>query len=151
MMTETTMSPYSAAKGAYADASRTTASPERLLCMVYDRLVLDLERATEALAAGESPHEHLRHAQDIVHELLVSLDQAAWSGAKSLASVYVYLHTRLVEANVRRDEGAVAECIRLVTPLRDAWHAAAAASGPRRAAGYEISSSYDGPSRVLTA
>lgn len=146
------MSPYAAATGAYADASRTTASPERLLCMVYDRLVLDLERAAEALASGASAHEPLRHAQDIVHELLVSLDQGVWSGGKALASVYVYLHTRLVEANVRRDPALVAECTRLVTPLRDAWHAAAASAGPRRAEGYGAATSYDATtSRVLTA
>lgn len=143
------MTPYAAA--AYKDASRTTASPERLLCMVYDRLVLDLERASEALHSGASAHEHLMHAQDIVHELLVSLDQKAWSGASSLAGIYVYLHTKLVEANVRRDEALVAECHRLVTPLRDAWHAAAASTGPRRNAAYDLTAAASGSTSVLSA
>jgi flagellar protein FliS len=144
------MTPYASA--AYKDASRTTASPERLLCMVYDRLVLDLERASAALEEGTSAHEHLMHAQDIVHELLVSLDQRTWSGAKALAGVYVYLHTRLVEANVRRDPAIVAECTQHVVPLRDAWHAAARSAGPARAGGYtQTTSSHDSGSRVLTA
>jgi flagellar protein FliS len=127
------MNPYAtSATAAYADAARTTASPERLLCMVYDRLLLDLERAADALERSASAHEHLRHAQDIVHELLVTLDHEAWDGAGRLASIYVYLHTKLVEANVRRDLGLVAECRSLVAPLRDAWHAAAerAAAAP---------------------
>jgi flagellar secretion chaperone FliS len=120
------MNPYAtSATAAYADAARTTASPERLLCMVYDRLLLDLERATESLQLGQSAHPHLMHAQDIVHELLVSLDHQAWEGAGRLASIYVYLHTQLVHANIRRDQAIVSECVALVAPLRDAWHAAA--------------------------
>jgi flagellar secretion chaperone FliS len=118
------MNPYAtSATAAYADAARTTASPERLLCMVYDRLLLDLERAAECLELGQSAHAHLMHAQDIVHELLVSLDHEVWDGAGKLASIYVYLHTQLIQANVRRDRALVLECRALVAPLRDAWHA----------------------------
>jgi flagellar protein FliS len=114
-----------ASTSAYVDAARTTASPAQLLCLVYDRLLLDLERADANLVAGISPHMHLVHAQDIVMELLSTLDRSVWDGAQGLAGIYVYLHTQLVNANVRRDAELVAECRRLVAPLRDAWHAAA--------------------------
>ena len=114
-----------ASRSAYVDASRSTASPAQLLCLVYDRLLLDLERADANLTAGISPHMHLVHAQDIVMELLSTLDRTVWDGAHGLAGIYVYLHTQLVNANVRRDATLVAECRTLVAPLRDAWHAAA--------------------------
>ncbi len=141
------MNPYAtSATAAYADAARTTASPERLLCMVYDRLLLDLERAAECLELGQSAHTHLMHAQDIVHELLVSLDHEVWDGAGKLASVYVYLHTRLVEANVRRDREIVLECRALVAPLRDAWHAAA-----ERTAAPTATIDLTGPRRPMAA
>lgn len=124
------MSPYlSNAAAAYTDASRTTASPQRLLCMLYDRLVLDLDRAVDALRSGESAHAHLIHAQDIVMELLTSLDTTKWDGAARLSSIYVYLHTQLVQANVKRDVAKVVECREHVVPLRDAWYEAAA-GGP---------------------
>lgn len=114
-----------ASRSAYVDAARGTASPAQLLCLVYDRLLLDLERADANLAAGVSPHMHLVHAQDIVMELLSTLDRTVWDGADALAGIYAYLHTQLVNANVRRDAALVDECRRLVAPLRDAWHAAA--------------------------
>jgi flagellar protein FliS len=118
-----------ASRSAYVDASRSTASPAQLLCLVYDRLLLDLERADANLTAGISPHMHLVHAQDIVMELLSTLDRSVWDGAQGLAGIYVYLHTQLVNANVRRDAALVAECRALVAPLRDAWHAAAGGIG----------------------
>jgi flagellar protein FliS len=117
-----------ASTSAYLDASRTTASPQRLLVLVYDRLLLDLERADEALRSGTSAHSHLIHAQDIVMELNTTLDHSVWEGSKGLSSLYTYLFTQLVNANVRRDPALVAECRSLVAPLRDAWHAAANAS-----------------------
>ncbi len=110
---------------AYTDAKLTTASPQKLLVLLYDRLVLDLDRAEEALSEGRSAHTDLVHAQDIVMELLTSLDTEMWTGGRALASIYTYLHTQLVTANVRRDASIVAEVRTHVVPLRDAWREAA--------------------------
>ncbi len=114
-----------AGAAAYSEHARTTASPGQLLVMLYDRLLLDLDRAGTALRAGRNASEHLLHAQEIVMELLTTLDTSAWSGASALSSVYAYLHGRLVLANVRGQADVVAECRDLVEPLRHAWHAAA--------------------------
>ncbi|WP_324650442.1 flagellar export chaperone FliS [Georgenia sp. H159] len=109
----------------------TTASPAQLLTMLYDRLLLDLDRAVVAIEAGDTPgaNEQLGHAQQIVHELRCSLDVGAWDGAPQLLDVYNYLYAELVTANVRRDAGKVSACRALVAPLRDAWHQAAATPG----------------------
>lgn len=114
-----------AGMAAYADHARTTASPAQLLVMLYDRLLLDLERGETALRAGGTASPDLLHAQDIVLELLTSLDPTLWSGGAALSSLYAYVHGRLVHANVKRDADAVAECRTLVAPLRDAWASAA--------------------------
>jgi flagellar protein FliS len=117
--------------GGYGAASRyksdsvTTASPERLLVMLYDRLVLDLDRADTAIQAGASPNEHLLHAQDIITELLSSLRVDVWDGAQRLASIYTFVLTELIGANVHRDAQRVAGVRALVVPLRDAWREAA--------------------------
>jgi flagellar protein FliS len=114
----------------YLQDSINTASPGRLLIMLYDRLVLDLAQAEEALRTGdrETAHEKVIHAQEIVLELRTSLNLDAWSGAPGLANLYGYLLTELIGANIARDAGRVAACRELVEPLRDAWREAAAAA-----------------------
>ena len=114
-------------RAAYMGQMVNTANPQRLLVMLYDRLVLDLQRALEAqktddfLAAGQQ----LMHAQEIVLELSSSLRLDAWEGAQQLASIYTFLHTELVRANVERKVELTESCLGLVTPLADAWRQAA--------------------------
>jgi len=111
--------------------SLATASPAQLLTMLYDRLLLDLDRAVAALEVGDNPaaSAQLGHAQEIVHELRCSLDPTVWDGGAQLLGLYNYLYGELVSANVTNDAEKVAACRALVQPLRDAWHQAAAMPG----------------------
>lgn len=119
--------PNPAMRERYLASSITTASPAKLLLMLYDRLVLDLRRAEEALAGGDrvEASSQLMHAQDIVMELRTSLDVDAWDGAAQLANIYVFVLSELVQANTKGDAAKVASCRSLVEPLRDAWREAA--------------------------
>jgi flagellar protein FliS len=110
----------------------TTASPQRLLVMLYDRLTLDLERAHTALTAGdrEAANVQLQHAQEIVLELHSSLRVEMWDGGPRLAAIYTWLHAELVKANMRGNARIVADCQRIVEPLREAWREAAASLAP---------------------
>ena len=112
----------------YLGDAVSTASPQRVLVMLYDRLALDLERAETALAAGDRlvAGEQLGHAQEIVLELVSSLQVDAWEGGPRLAALYQWLVTEMVAANVKGDVGRVSACRQVVEPLRDAWHQAAA-------------------------
>ena len=114
----------------YLQDSISTASPAKLLLMLYDRLVLDLMKGEEALRSGarEEAHERITHAQEIVLELRTSLDMDAWSGAPALANLYGWMLTELIGANIGKDADRVAACRTLVEPLRDAWREAAAAA-----------------------
>ena len=116
-----------AARARFVDDSLATASPAVLLTRLYDRLVLDLARAEQAQRAGDraAASGQLLHAQDIVAELLSSLDATAWEGGPGLAAIYAFLLTELVEANVSGDADRTASCRSLVEPLREAWHDAA--------------------------
>ncbi|WP_223692967.1 flagellar export chaperone FliS [Leifsonia poae] len=106
-----------------------SASPVRLLTMLYDRLVLDLTRAETALEAQNWPvaWENLRHADQIVAELASSLRLDAWDGADGLLQLYTYVADLIVYGNIDRDADRVREAISLVEPLRQTWHEAAAA------------------------
>ena len=106
-----------------------SASPARLLTMLYDRLLLDLSRALDAQESQDwqGAHDMLVHAQDIIAELAGSLNAGTWDGAAELGSLYAYAARTLINANVRREPALVRECIELLEPLRQAWHEAAAA------------------------
>ncbi|ADB73744.1 flagellar export chaperone FliS [Geodermatophilus obscurus] len=112
----------------YLGDSVATASPQRILVMLYDRLVLDLERAELALETGDRTEAaaQIQHAQDIVFELRESLRVDAWEGGPRLAALYTWMITELVQAGVKRDRNRVSACRQIAEPLRDAWRQAAA-------------------------
>jgi flagellar protein FliS len=123
-----------ALRARYLGDTVATASPQQLLVMLYDRLALDLERAESALlvADREAASTQLQHAQEIVFELQGSLKIDVWEGGPRLASLYSWLISELVKANVKGDLRRVGDCRKIVEPLRDAWREAAAslASSP---------------------
>ncbi len=121
------MNPHQNPRETYLAATVSTASPQQLLVMLYERLALDLQRASEALRLGEpsKAHEPLLHAQDIVLELNASLDTSAWEGASGLAALYDYLHSELVKANIGKNLRITEFCLDLVSTLRDTWRDAA--------------------------
>jgi flagellar protein FliS len=114
----------------YLADSINTASPAKLLLMLFDRLVLDLGRGEQALLDGnrQDARENLLHAQDIVMELQVSLKPDVWEGAADLSRLYAFVNTELINANVKGDAVKVRECRELMEPLRDTWREAALAT-----------------------
>ncbi|MHA7265737.1 flagellar export chaperone FliS [Arthrobacter halodurans] len=114
-----------------------SASPARLLTMLYDRLLLDLGRAEAAQHAADwaVASENLLHAQAIVTELSSSLRRDAWDGADGLLGLYAYVTTAMTGANIHRDPARTREAIDLLEPLRTAWHEAAAVGVPPTATG----------------
>lgn len=120
-----------ALRNRYLGDSVNTASPARLLVMLYDRLALDLERAEEFLTSRNrmAANEQLLHAQSIVLELQSSLNVDVWDGAAGLSSLYSWLHSELVRANVEQSAPKVASCRQIVEPLRTAWAEAAVSAG----------------------
>lgn len=115
------------ARAAYMDATIATASPSRLLVMLFDRLVLDVQRGLEAQRRGdfEETHRQLTHAQDIVMELQSSLRADEFRGGYDLAALYGFLHRQLIMANIRKDAAITDDVLTLVTDLCDAWRQAA--------------------------
>jgi hypothetical protein len=86
------MTTATAMRNAYAKESVTTASPAKLLTMLYDRLIRDLLTAEQAIGAGdaEKASEQLLHAQAIVLELQSSLKVDAWEGGPGLSAPTVH-------------------------------------------------------------
>jgi flagellar secretion chaperone FliS len=111
----------------YARESVQTASPVRLVTMLYDRLARDIDDAEFAISTADpqSAHQALRHAQDIVGELAFSLDTSVWSGGEGLQRLYTWLSEQLVAANLTKDATLLTGAGEVVDSLREAWHEAA--------------------------
>lgn len=109
----------------YREDAILSASPERLVTMLFDRLLLDIERGEAAQLRGDwsEANAQLQHAQSIVAELNASLTDA-WDGSAQLRAVYAFLTQTLIGANIGRDPERTRSCRDIVAPLRDAWHAA---------------------------
>jgi len=126
-----------AARNAYTRGGVATAAPPQLLVMLWDRIVLDVERALRAQlkADWEEAHHQLLHAQACYTELLSSLDTEGWEAGPQLASLYDYLNRRLVVANVQRDQRATKEVLAHSRALRDTWHQAVIAAAQQASLG----------------
>ncbi|MER7002597.1 flagellar export chaperone FliS [Dactylosporangium sp. NPDC000555] len=124
-----------ALRNRYVTDSVSTAPPAQLLVMLYDRLVLDLMIAGQALESGDrtTGSGRMHHAQEILMELRATLDTSAWSGGPGLAALYSYMINELVQSNVTGDRARVETVQGFAEQLRDAWREAAAqvtAAGP---------------------
>ena len=113
---------------AYQVNSVQTASPEQLVVMLYDGCLRFLRRA-EAAARDDRPPQvtnGISRATAIIMELNATLDmERGGEIAKNLRSLYLFLHRHLLEASRERDPEKIAQAIRLVADLRDAFAQAA--------------------------
>jgi len=119
---------YSQQQQRYLSEAVETASPAARLVMIYDRLLLDLNRAEKACLQGDiaAAHYALVHAQQIVGVLSDTLDLSVWEGAQGLQDLYEYIYGELIKANLSKSAITVGSIIAVVRPLAAAWHEAAA-------------------------
>ena len=115
---------YATARAAYRDSAVSTASPERVVVLAYERLIIDCERALACLESELPAGKHLIHAQDLILALQSNLDVSLWDGAPRLSGLYTFLYQELISANVTRDALKVTSCLSVISPLLDAWRRA---------------------------
>jgi flagellar protein FliS len=114
---------------AYATVGMHTAveaaSPHKLILMLYDGLLKQLRLAKAHMARKEIGLKAscITRALSILDQgLLCSLNlEAGGDIASQLQSLYMYCGQRLLHANLRNDQAALDEVIRLIEPLRGAW------------------------------
>ncbi|HEY1092751.1 MAG TPA: flagellar export chaperone FliS [Burkholderiaceae bacterium] len=113
------------------------ASPHRLVSMLMDGLFDAMQQALVAMAAGqiEAKGRALTRAVRIVEEgLKAALNLEAGPLATDLRDLYAYITLRLTRANLDNDPSAIAECQRLMEPIREAWKAIAPTESRQQAA-----------------
>lgn len=115
-----------AAYSSYRKAQIETAPPHKLVAMLLHGAVIRCQQAKEALEKGlhNEARPLLLKAQDIVAELMSSLDfEKGGEIAQRLFLLYEFVYRRLVEANVSRNPGALADALQVLRGLEEAWNA----------------------------
>ena len=100
-----------------------TASPEKLMLMLYNGAIKNLRQAERALDDGsiESVNLHVGKTQDIISELMASLDFSQGQIGEQLYQLYDYMHWSLVEANVKKDRTKIILVREMLSDLRMTW------------------------------
>jgi flagellar protein FliS len=109
---------------AYQKNKYETASPHRLILMLYDGALANLNRARQALDSGQKQqaHQYIQKAQDIVFELLACLNEEQGGEiAQNLKRLYLYVIEQLVRANIRKKSDMLTEAEDILRQLRGAW------------------------------
>lgn len=111
---------------AYRQTSVKTASQGRIIVMLYDEAVRQIDNALGLLRQNSRELDRVNNAlvkaQDVITELMVSLDmEQGGEIAQNLLRLYLFFNDRLMEGNVKKEEGPLQEVRGMMMDLRDAW------------------------------
>ena len=118
------MSNYSNYQNAYKKASVNTLDQTKLIIMLYDGAIKNASFAVEHMKSGqiEKVHDCLIKTKNIVTELMATLNMDRGGDiAKNLQSLYSYMFSQLIEANMNKKTEPVVIVIDLLKELRAAW------------------------------
>jgi len=118
------MSNYGNYQNAYKKASVNTLDQTKLIIMLYDGAIKNASFAVEHMKSGqiEKVHDCLIKTKNIVTELMATLNMDRGGDiAKNLQSLYSYMFSQLIEANMNKKTEPVVVVIDLLKELRAAW------------------------------
>lgn len=112
-------------------------SPEWLVPLVFEHLLLNLRRAAKQMETGDVAGRaaSVSKASSILLELLATLDHERGGAiADQLASLYSFLSGELLDISRRGDRARLQRVIAIVAELHEAFRGAAEQVAPRGAA-----------------
>jgi len=118
---------YAQAAATYQRNAVMTASPEKLVKMLYDGAIKNLERSKAGLSDGataRSPEvgQALSKAMGIIGELRASLDHAAGGDiSRNLDQLYEFALDQLSQANLQRTPAGVNNTLEVLRTLKEGW------------------------------
>ena len=109
-----------------------SASPAKLVAMLYDRAITLLHDAVGAIEAGDIERRWVANskATEVVSELWQALDmEAGGEIAENLNRLYGFMVMRLTMVDAENNAEAARDVIRLLEPLRRSWNEIAECEG----------------------
>ena len=126
-----------------------TASPEKILILLYDGAIQFLNKAKIAMEQKNIPeiHNNIIGCENILLEFINTVDvENGGDFAIRIQALYQYFYNTLVQANIKKDESKIDEVLRHLVELRATWKQAIAMANSQKAAvaAGSDSSSYEG-------
>lgn len=112
----------------YQNQSVQTATPDRLLIMLFEGALRFLREAMDGIDKRDYATANNKNVkvQAIVNELMITLNHEVGGDiSKNLQAIYQYLLERLVEANIKKDRSILEEVYAHLKELHDAFKEAA--------------------------
>lgn len=112
------------AHDAYTEGRVLAQDPVALVGLLYQGAMDAVQEARRRLADGEiaARSRSITRAMEILTELTTSLDHNRGGEiAGRLAQLYDYMQRRLLEANLQQSDEPLAEVLRLLGTLAEAW------------------------------
>lgn len=102
------------------------ATKGKLVLLLYDGAIKFMRIAIFAIEEGKIPeaHNNLMKAQNIVYELMSSLNMDAGDISQNLLKLYDFIIWTLIEANKEKDKAKVESVLSIMSELREAWKGA---------------------------
>ena len=120
----------------YRRTDINTMTKEKMIVLLYEKIIADLEEAGRAIAAGNRLNmtQRVNHSQRIVAELRNALDHKIGGDiAAQLDSIYDYMFHEHLELLVDQDPRHVRNCIDVLAPLLESWRQIPGGTGDRAA------------------
>ncbi|HCZ06330.1 MAG TPA: flagellar export chaperone FliS [Thermotogae bacterium] len=108
----------------YTENQIMTASPAKLVSMLYEGAIKFIDEAVEAINSEDfiKANEKIKRVQDIVLELNLALDMERGGAlAQNLRALYNYVFQRLIQANVKKDNDILKEVRGIISDLNSTW------------------------------
>lgn len=108
----------------YRETDLGTMSREKMVVLLYEKMISDLEEALRAIDSGQRSvfTQKVNHSQRIVAELRGALDHAAGGDiARNLEAIYDFLFREHLSLLVEREPRRARTCIDVLRPLLEAW------------------------------
>lgn len=107
---------------AYLDNKVKTATPAELTLMLYDGSIKFCNIAMIAIEEGDNnkANTNIIKAQKIILSLRASLDPR-YEVSENLDLLYEYIYSKLIEANIKKDNEILDEVLVHLRELRDTW------------------------------
>jgi flagellar protein FliS len=106
----------------YTDQAGITAAPDELLILLLNAEIKNIRRAVVSIKSKDisKAHNSLIKAQDIIDELIMSLDMS-YAISNNLLSLYSFIKNQLSQANIHKDPDLLESLLPTVKELRDTW------------------------------
>lgn len=115
------VNPYNKYIKQYQTSNITTATPEKLMILLFDGMLQFLQKAKNAIAENNLKEraENIENARKILRELMRTIDLENGNDvSKQLFRLYNRLAMNLIKANVQRNSGLIDEVIVDITNIR---------------------------------